>query len=136
LRMARRLLDRQLVGVILLPMQLLGFTFLLLFLRKLATVLARQDLKRLVDTIFGLAIGTVLSFGLLAAEAFLKIGLLKGAPRPVGFALLALPAVLFVLAVAAYVILLGRMASAAADFAKYLAQADDSSAMTSEIAAN
>jgi hypothetical protein len=46
LRMARRFFDRRLVSVVLLPMQLAGFAFLLLFLRKMADVLARRDFER------------------------------------------------------------------------------------------
>jgi len=124
MRMARRLFDKRLVSVVLLPMQLLGFAFLLLFLRKTADVLVRRDLKRLVDLIFVLAGATLLSFGILAAEVFLKLGIMKGMPRGAGLALFALPVVLFLAATGSYVILLGRMAAAAAEFAKYLGQAE------------
>ncbi len=134
MRMARRLFDRRLVGIVLLPMQLLGFTFLLLFLRKTAEVLVRRDLKRLVDTIFVLAGATLLTFGILAAEAFFELGIMKGMARGTGLALVVLPVILFLAATACYVILLGRMAAAADDFAKYLGRAEIRPAIEEEAA--
>jgi hypothetical protein len=124
LRMGRRFLDRGIVAAVLLPLQLAGFVFLLLFLRKTADVLARRDLKWLVDVIFVVAGLTVLSGASLAAEVFLKLEILKAFPPFLRLVFLVLPIVLFVAATGAYVVLLGRMASAATAFAKYLKEAD------------
>jgi len=133
LRMGRQFFDRRLVSVVLLPMRLLGFAFLLLFLKKTADVLGRRDLKRLVDAVFAVAVAALLSFAFLAAEAFLKVGILKAFPRWAGLAFLGLPVLLFLVAVGAYVILLGRMASAAATFATYFGKADNPQAMEDNV---
>lgn len=134
LRMGRRFFDRRLVSLVLVPMQLLGFVFLLLFLRKTADVIQRTDLRRLVDIIFALAGATMLSGAFLAAEAFLKVGLLTALPRGARLAFLVLPVVMFLTATGAYVILLGRMASAAAAFSNYLGQFDEQQAADHEYA--
>lgn len=126
LRIARQFLDRGLVSVVLLPMQWLGFVFLLVFLRRIADVLVRRDFKRLADVTLAFAGATSLSFGFLAVEAFWNLGMVKAAPRAVGLAIVGLPVFLFLATGGAYVILLGRMASAAAAFAKYLATAEQS----------
>jgi hypothetical protein len=126
MRVARSLVGRLPLGALLLPLQFLGFVFLLLFFRKLADVLARHDLRRLVDWIFAMAIGGFLVFGLLAAEAFLDVGMLRMLPRPAGIVLLALPLVLFAATMASYIVLLRRMASAAATFARFLAATEQS----------
>jgi hypothetical protein len=128
LRIARNLIGRLPAGLVLLPLQFIGFVFLLLFLRKTADVLARQDLRRLVDAVFAMAFGALLIFAFLAAEAFLHVGVLKMLPRAAALLVLALPILLFAATVGSYVILLGRMASAAAQFAKYLAAAEEPSA--------
>jgi hypothetical protein len=127
LRIVRNLIGGLPVGLVLLPLQFIGFFFLLLFLRKTADVIARQDLRRLVDAVFAMALGAFLTFGLLAAEAFLHIGLLKTLPRAAGGVLLVFPILLFAATVGTYVILLGRMASAIASFAKYLSETDEPS---------
>jgi len=122
LRIARSFLNRGLVGLVLLPLQLLGFVFLLMFLRKTADMFGRRDLKWLVDAIFIVAGATVMAGAFLAAEAFLELGMLKLLPRVVAMAIFVLPLILFLGAIGAYLVLLGRMASAASGFAKYLSE--------------
>jgi hypothetical protein len=121
LRMAKNVVGRGTVSLVLLPLQVAGYVLLLLFLRKTADVLARRDLQRLVDIIFMLG-GVAVALGvLLLAEFGLKLGILKQFPRPAGLALLGLPIGLLVLTTGLYTILLSRMASAASTFATYLA---------------
>jgi hypothetical protein len=120
LRLARNWLGRGPVSLVLLPMQLTGFVLLLLFLRKTADVLARPDLKRLVDVIFTMGGAALVAGGSLVADRFLKLGILSVLPRPGALALLGLPIGLFVLTTGLYTVLLSRMASAAGSFAKFL----------------
>ena len=136
LRIARNFLDRRLVAPILLPMQFLGFVFLLLFLRKIADVVGRKDLQKLVDAIFAMAGAIVISGALLVAEAFLHVGILKILPRIVAVMLFALPVILFFLTVGAYVILLGRMSSAAAGFGRYLGELEEDQTPDEDVAAS
>jgi hypothetical protein len=121
LRLAKHWIGRGPMSLMVLPLVLAGYILLLLFLRKTADVLARGDLKRLVDLIF-LFGGSAFMIGLLwVAEVGLQLGLLKVLPRSAALALLGLPIGLFVLTTGLYAILLSRMASAASAFATYLA---------------
>jgi len=121
LRIARNVVGRGPVSFALLPLQLIGFVLLLLFLRKTADVLLRSDLRRLVDIIFAMAGGALVTGSLLACDVFLHLGILKLLPKPAALLLLVLPVILFFTTTGTYVVLLGRMASAARAFAKYLA---------------
>lgn len=102
---------------VLLP--LVGCFFLLLFLRKLADVIARTDLRRLIDVVFGLA-AVVLFCGLVFTAGWQ----LRPAPPMramicgVSFGLATLT---FLAVTACYVVLLWRMATAVKGFAEYLA---------------
>jgi hypothetical protein len=120
LRVAKDLIGRRPVSLVLLPLQVLGFVFLLLFLRKTADVLARHDLRRLVDIIFGMAAAAALSGALLAAEAVAPLGLMRQLPFAGKAIWLGMPIVLFVLMLGAYAILLWRVAEAAAGMARFL----------------
>jgi len=132
LRMAKNVVGRGTVSLVLLPLQVAGYVLLLLFLRKTADVLARRDLQRLVDIIFMLG-GVAVALGvLLLAEFGLKLGILKQFPRPAGLALLGLPIGLLVLTTGLYTILLSRMASAASTFATYLASIEPSKSSDNE----
>lgn len=132
LRLARNWLGRGPVSLVLLPLQLIGFVLLLLFLRKTADVLARNDLRRLVDIIFAMAGGAIFAAVLIAADRILSLGIFKLLPVFASLALLALPILLFVMMMGAYAILLWRVASAAAGFARFLGQETDPAASGDE----
>jgi hypothetical protein len=125
LRAARRWLPRGPLSLALLPLQAIGYVFLLLFLRKTADVLERHDLKRHVDAVFGLAAGMLLAAAFLIADRMLHLGMLRMLPRFVALGALVLPIMLLVATTLTYAILLWRMGSAAAGFARYLGAIDD-----------
>jgi hypothetical protein len=124
LRLARNWIGRGPVSLVLLPLQLIGFVLLLLFLRKTADVLARRDLRRLVDAILMLAALTLISGGVLVADRALKVSWFQQLPRAAALAMVVMPVVLFLTTIFGYVVLLGRLSAAAAGFAKYLAAAE------------
>jgi len=105
------------------PVQLLGFVFLLLFLRKLADVMARTDLKRLIDAIFALIAAGVVCVVVIAAGRELDQIVAKRTALAIligcgGLSLLSALAVL-----TSYLVLLWRMSTAVAGFSQFLAAA-------------
>ena len=132
LRMAKHWVGRGPMALAVLPLVLAGYVLLLLFLRKTADVLARADLKRLVDIIFLLG-GVAVAIGaMLLADLGLQLGFLKLLPRIAALALLVLPIGLFAFTTGLYTILLSRMASAASAFATYLASIEQSESSDDE----
>jgi hypothetical protein len=125
IRFARRVLPAAFVVWISIPCQILGFVFLLLFLRRLAEVIARDDLRRLIDTVFLLAAASLVIGAAIPLSHALGVGILSALPRPARLPLLVLPAFLFLSATLAYAILLWRMASAAAGFSSFLATVEE-----------
>jgi hypothetical protein len=77
LRLARNFLGRGPVSLILIPMQLIGFGLLLMFLRKMADCLARPDLRRRVDLILGIGGCTLLIGAFLVFDQKLKLNLCR-----------------------------------------------------------
>jgi hypothetical protein len=111
------------------PLQLLGFIFLLLFLRKLADVIARTDLKRLIDLIFVLVAAMLVCLVLIAGGAEVAKALPKLLPKVVWLGLMAgclgVSGLAFLGVIASYLVLLRRMASAVQSFAEFLASGPD-----------
>jgi hypothetical protein len=111
------------ITLLTIPVQLLGFAFLLLFLRKLADVLARADLKRLIDGIFALSAAAMICLLVCATGRELNQVVAKGTAMAIlmscaGLLVLSAPA-----ALAAYLLLLWRMSAAVGDFSRFLAAA-------------
>jgi hypothetical protein len=107
-----------------LPVTLLGFVFLLLFLRRIAGAIVRLDLVRLIDAIFLMSAGAAGSGALLVLNKAAVWGLVQALGRPAGAGLVLLPLVLAVGTVVSYAILLWRMSFAAAEMAQFLASAE------------
>ncbi len=124
-RLARRWLPRGVGSLITMPLELLGFVFLLLFLRKIANILARRDLERLIQVIFGLGAVTALCAAVLAGGHSMRSEIPRQVLAPLVLGAGALAGVTFLAALAAYAMLLWRMAAAARDFSQFLASEPD-----------
>jgi hypothetical protein len=137
-RLARRWLPRGVGSLITLPLELMGFVFLLLFLRKIANILARRDLERLIQVIFTLVAVVALAAAVLAGGHALRGEIPRHVLAPLVLGVGSLGGLTFLAAVAAYAVLLRRMAAAALDFSQYLAMdpdadwAEDEPALQSE----
>jgi hypothetical protein len=119
-RVARRWLPRGLGSLLTLPLELLGFVFLLLFLRKLAGIIERPDLRKLIDAIFALGAVASLCFAVLAAGRMVDDSIPRQLALPLALGLVGTAVLTLLGAVAFYAVLLWRMAAAAAGFAKFL----------------
>jgi hypothetical protein len=120
LRFARAWLPRGPLRLAVAPLELASLVLLLLFLRKIAGVIVRNDLRRFIDLIFALAIAAA---GSVVAVAVLFR--MEDKPAPVvtlGASLLA--AVLVVSLPICYAILLWRMGTAARRVAEFLEHDD------------
>jgi hypothetical protein len=104
-----------------LPVQVLGFVFLLLFLRKLADVIARGDLKRLIDVMFGLVALTLICGAVIAGRRELAQLLPHYLLAPTLVCCWSVSPLSFLGAVTSYLVLLRRMSAAVAGFASFLA---------------
>jgi hypothetical protein len=113
------------VGLITLPLNVLGFIFLLLFLRKIARTIVRNDLRRLIDTVFGLAAAAAASAALIPIDTALGLGVLRMIGPLAAIGMLCLPVLFFIAMIVAYALLLWRMGTAARDFARFLSSAGD-----------
>jgi hypothetical protein len=119
-RVARRWLPRGVGALLTLPLELLGFVFLLLFLRKLAGIIERPDLRKLIDAIFGMGAVASLSLAMLTAGSVAGDSVPRQLAVPLAIGLTGTAALAVLGAVAFYAVLLWRMAAAAADLAKFL----------------
>lgn len=120
LRFARAWIPRGPLRAITVPLELASLVLLLFFLRKIAGVIMRNDLRRFIDLIFALSVAATASVVALAA-----VIRLDAKPGPViGLGLFVLAAA-FVLSVPiCYAVLLWRMGTAARGFAEFLAHDD------------
>ena len=98
-------------------LQTASFVCLLLFLRRMATVIDRHDLRRFVDWIFGLGGIVIAACALVVTVKTLD---LRVSPYVVLATLAAIAVLGFAIALC-YVVLLRQMGTAARDFAQFLA---------------
>jgi len=105
------------------PVQLLGFVFLLLFLRKLADVMARTDLKRLIDVTFALIAAGIVCVVVIAAGRELDQFVAKRTALAILIGCGGLSRLSALAVLTSYLVLLWRMSSAVGDFSKFLAAA-------------
>jgi hypothetical protein len=82
IRFARRVLPAAFVVWISIPCQILGFVFLLLFLRRLAEVIARDDLRRLIDTVFLLAAASLVIGAAIPLSQTMRLRACRPGSRP------------------------------------------------------
>ena len=135
MRIGRRLLPRNIqkwTAIVALPVQVLGFVFLLLFLRKLADVLVRHDLKRLIDAIFGLVVAALVCGVIVVTGKQWDQAL----PRQIGLPLVqtcfAVSLLSFLGAIGSHLILLRCMSAAVRSFAQFLATHPELEAVETE----
>jgi len=114
---------RKWVNLLTVPVQLLGFVFLLLFLRKLADVLARADLKRLIDTIFALMAAFVVCVLVIATGRELDQVVAKRAAVAILLGCAGVSVLTLLATLTSYLVLLWRMSTAVGQFSKFLAAA-------------
>ncbi len=120
LRFARAWIPRGPLRAITIPLELASLVLLLLFLRKMAGVIMRQDLRRFIDLIFALSVAAVGS-----VIAIVAVQRLDAKPGPVvAIGLVVLAAVLVLSVPICYAVLLWRMGTAARGFAEFLAHDD------------
>jgi hypothetical protein len=120
LRLARNWVGRGVLGLVILPLELLSLIFLLLFLRKTADVIARSDLRRWIDFVFGcLAVTVVCGLSLPILRQFQdEIG--KPTTAVIGLTMLAFLACSLLGGVVGYGTVLWRMGTAAKAFGAHL----------------
>jgi hypothetical protein len=120
LRFARAWIPRGPLRMLTVPLELASLFLLLLFLRKIAGVIMRNDLRRFIDLIFALSVAAVSS-----VIAIVAMQRLEAKPGPiVALPLVALAAVFVISVPICYAVLLWRMGTAARGFAEFLAHDD------------
>jgi hypothetical protein len=129
LRFARAWIPRGPLRMAAVPLELASLVLLLLFLRKIAGAIMRDDLRRFIDLIFALGVAAAASLAALAAVTRLDV---KPGPL-VALGLLVLAAALVLSVPICYAVLLWRMGTAARGFAEFLEQ-DEGEAPIDEVA--
>jgi hypothetical protein len=114
---------RKWVNLLALPVQLLGFGFLLLFLRKLADVMGRADLKGWIDAIFALSAASIASAVVIAFGRDLDHFVAKRMAVTILLGCFGLSLLSALAALISYLVLLWRMSTAVGEFSKFLAAA-------------
>lgn len=102
-----------------LPLAIISQITFLLFLRKVADVIERPDLKRRIDYLGTAVAGAVVSFGLAVIAKRAGLG------PVVPFASMSVSGLLILVAMVGYLVLLAQMALAAGAFARYLEEGND-----------
>ena len=82
-------------------------------------------MRRLIDTVFGLAVAVALSAAFIPLDTALQLGILRMVGRMAAIGILCLPVLFFLAMIAAYASLLWRMGTATREFARFLTSAFD-----------
>jgi hypothetical protein len=127
LRLARNWVGRGVLGLIILPLELLSLIFLLLFLRKTADIIARTDLRRWIDFVFGCLAVTIVSGLSLPILRHFQDELGKPTAAVIGLIGFACFAFSSLGGIVGYSVVLWRMGTAAKAFGAHLSEYDSAS---------